>query len=196
MDNLEFGKTLKKILLERNMTQKDLAEAVGMDPVTLNRYIKNDRKIPLPALKKIARQLDLEPEELFGTKDPDFITWHYGLLEGAQIDIERGIAQAIEQGRDKSFIFPILRKYYTREEIQDLLDSYGEDADYDEKNENEGVVNYTLKDLTERLNRLSESIKASKTPPESLFEGASTADKIKLMDSYFKYINNDKNGKS
>ena len=190
MEEHDFGKTLKRILIERGMTQRTLASYAGMDPVTLNRYIKGERKIPLKTLKRIAQVLELEPQELFGTKDADFLTWHYGLLERQQIDIERGIAQAIEQGKDKSFIFPIIRKYYTKEEIQELLDSYGSDGG--EKNvRKEESFDDKLKELTVRLNKIIEESKISKAPPSSLFEGTTTAEKKELMEKYFNYINRD-----
>ena len=35
-----FEKIVRKLLVERNMTQKWLAESIEIDPVTLNRYIK------------------------------------------------------------------------------------------------------------------------------------------------------------
>lgn len=171
MADNDFGKTLKGILTERNMTQKQLAQAVDIDPVTLNRYVKGERNIPLPTLKKIASVLNVQPQELFGTKDEDFLIWHYNLLEGAAIDIEKGIEQAIEQGRDKSFIYPILRKYYSKAEIQDLLDSYG-----DEEAER--------KDQIEKIYDIYKTY--SFAPPASLFEGESKEDKIELLNIYFK----------
>ena len=170
MADYDFGKTLKGLLTERDMTQKQLAQAVEIDPVTLNRYVKGERNIPLPTLKKIASYLNVQPQELFGTKDEDFLIWHYKLLEGAAIDIEKGIEQAIEQGRDKSFIFPILRKYYSKAEIQDLLDSYG-DEEVERKDQIEYIYN-NLKTL-------------SFAPPASLFEGETAEDKMKLITMYF-----------
>ena len=171
MADYDFGKTLKGLLTERDMTQKQLAQAVEIDPVTLNRYVKGERNIPLPTLKKIASYLNMQPQELFGTKDEDFLIWHYNLLEGAAIDIEKGIEQAIEQGRDKSFIFPILRKYYSKAEIQDLLDSYGDEE-------------VERKEQTEKMYELYKTY--SFAPPESLFEGESKDDKIELLNIYFK----------
>lgn len=54
MNDYDFGQNLKMVLLKHNMTQKQLAERLDIDPVTLNRYIKGDRKIPLTLLKEVA----------------------------------------------------------------------------------------------------------------------------------------------
>ena len=124
MNDYDFGQNLKMVLLKHNMTQKQLAERLDIDPVTLNRYIKGDRKIPLTLLKEVAAIFNMEPQQLYGTDDSDFLIWHYGMLEGASIDIDEGLQQALEQGRNKTFIYPILRKYYSKQDILDLADSY------------------------------------------------------------------------
>lgn len=73
------------MLVERNMTQKTLAEYLEVDPVTLNRYITGERRIPEPILEKLADFFNVEPQELLGTDDSDVLAWHYHRLE-AQIN--------------------------------------------------------------------------------------------------------------
>lgn len=216
MNEHDFGYNLKKILMERSMTQKSLAEAVNIDPVTLNRYVKGDRNIPLPTLKKIAEYLKLEPQNLLGTDDSDILIWHYHMLEGACIDIDKGIEQALEQGRNKSFIYPILRKYYTKQEMQNLVDSYdqtncSETEKWPEDEKQPNSNNTQLAEIEEKLIALEEQVSKNTmtvtsaeptkrpnsfdsaninlVPPESLFTGLSNVeDRQKLLDSYFKGI--------
>lgn len=55
---------IKVELVERGMDQKDLAEAIGIDRVTLNRYMKQHRSMPMPIFFKVAEALRLSPGEL------------------------------------------------------------------------------------------------------------------------------------
>lgn len=55
---------IKVELVERSMDQKTLAERVGIHPVTLTKYMKNQRSIPLPVLIDIAVALGVSPREL------------------------------------------------------------------------------------------------------------------------------------
>lgn len=191
MDDHIFGKIVKKKLIEKNMTQKKLAECLDIDPVTLNRYIKGERRIPEPTLNKVANFFEVEPQQLLGTDDPDVLIWHYHRLEGASIDIDEGLEQALVQGRDKSFIYPILRKYYSKGEMQELVDSYD-------------VAGKTIKEVwpEDETNQKDESNintqenqkqacilpQINLVPPESLFEGASTEEKKELLEMYFEKL--------
>jgi len=55
---------VKVELTERGMDQKDLAEAAGLERVTLNRYLKGHRSMPMPIFFKIAQALDMSAQEL------------------------------------------------------------------------------------------------------------------------------------
>lgn len=55
---------IKVELVERGMDQKTLAERVGIHPVTLTKYMKNQRSIPIPVLIEIAVALGVSPREL------------------------------------------------------------------------------------------------------------------------------------
>lgn len=48
---------LRVELAERDMTQQDLAQALGVPAATLNRYMKGHRSIPMPTFFKIAEIL-------------------------------------------------------------------------------------------------------------------------------------------
>lgn len=51
-------------LVEREMDQKDLAEAVGVERATMNRYMKGHRSMPMPTFFKVAEALGLTAQEL------------------------------------------------------------------------------------------------------------------------------------
>ena len=188
MDDHIFGKIVKKLLVERNMTQKRLAESIEIDPVTLNRYITGERRIPEPTLRKVAEFFNVEPQQLLGTNDPDVLIWHYHRLEGAYIDMDKGFEHALIQGRDKAFIYPILRKYYSKGEMQELVDSYdaAEPMDKEVWPEDKMTAGKVAKDGGTGPQKQSLApVQMSFAPPESLFSGASTEEKKELLELYF-----------
>lgn len=190
MDDHIFGKIVKKKLIEKNMTQKKLAEYLDIDPVTLNRYIKGERRIPEPTLNKVAKFFDVEPQQLLGTDDPDVLIWHYHRLEGASIDIE-GLQQALVQDRDKTFIYPILRKYYSKGEMQELVDSYDVAGKTIKEVWPENETNQKDEANINKQENQKQSCKPFQinlVPPESLFEGTSTEEKKELLEMYFEKL--------
>ena len=55
---------IKVELAERDMNQKDLAEAVGIGRPAMNRYIKGHQSMPMPTFFKVAEVLGVSPREL------------------------------------------------------------------------------------------------------------------------------------
>lgn len=55
---------IKVELLERGLDQKTLAERVGIHQVTMTKYLKNQRSMPLPVLIDIASALGVSPRML------------------------------------------------------------------------------------------------------------------------------------
>lgn len=55
---------IKVELVERGMDQKDLAEAVGIERATLNRYITGKRSMPMPTFFLVAETFGISPREL------------------------------------------------------------------------------------------------------------------------------------
>jgi plasmid maintenance system antidote protein VapI len=51
-------------LVERDMTQKDLAEAVGVGRPVINHYLKGHKSMPMPTFFKVAEALGLTPQVL------------------------------------------------------------------------------------------------------------------------------------
>lgn len=55
---------IKVELVERGMDQKDLAEAVGIERATMNRYMTGKRSMPMPTFFKVAEALGVTPQVL------------------------------------------------------------------------------------------------------------------------------------
>ena len=55
---------IKVELVERNMNQKDLAEAVGIGRPAMNHYMTGKRSMPMPTFFRVAEVLGLSPREL------------------------------------------------------------------------------------------------------------------------------------
>lgn len=55
---------IKVELVERGMDQKTLAERVGIHAVTMTKYLKNQRSMPVPVLIDIAETLGVSPRAL------------------------------------------------------------------------------------------------------------------------------------
>jgi transcriptional regulator with XRE-family HTH domain len=57
---------IKVELVERDMTQKDLAEAIGIGRPAMNHYLKGHKSMPMPTFMKVAEALGLTPVTLMG----------------------------------------------------------------------------------------------------------------------------------
>ena len=55
---------IKMELAEREMTQKDLAETVGVGRPAMNHYLKGHKSMPMPTFFKVAEALGLTAQEL------------------------------------------------------------------------------------------------------------------------------------
>jgi transcriptional regulator with XRE-family HTH domain len=55
---------IKIELVERDWDQKILAEAVGIERATLNRYLTGKRSMPMPTFFAVAEAFGLSPREL------------------------------------------------------------------------------------------------------------------------------------
>lgn len=71
---MSIGNVIAELRLERDLTQKELAAKVGVSQSYLARW-ESGKVMPRPrALRKVARALDIEPEEL---------------IEGERVELER-----------------------------------------------------------------------------------------------------------
>lgn len=54
------GKFIKHWLIDHDATQAELAEAVGISPVVLGRYINDKRSVPLRILFSLAEEMQAD----------------------------------------------------------------------------------------------------------------------------------------
>ncbi|BAH06767.1 helix-turn-helix domain-containing protein [Clostridium kluyveri] len=66
---MNVGAKIKEIRESKNLTQKQLAEKIGVTPVTITRYENNKREPSIETLNKIAKALDVTINDLAGEKD-------------------------------------------------------------------------------------------------------------------------------
>jgi transcriptional regulator with XRE-family HTH domain len=59
-----LAKQVRVELMERDMEQQDLADAVGIEPATLSRYLRGRRSFPMPTFLKVAQTLAVPPHVL------------------------------------------------------------------------------------------------------------------------------------
>ncbi|APM41325.1 hypothetical protein BS101_18390 [Clostridium kluyveri] len=63
---MSVGKNIKKYRKSKNLTQKQLAQKIGVIPVTITRYENNKREPNIDTLNEIAKALDVPVYELIG----------------------------------------------------------------------------------------------------------------------------------
>lgn len=64
MNEIDFGKAIKKARKSAGMTQAELAKSVGVSLRTMNRYERNSRGVPLGNINKLSNALGITPEDL------------------------------------------------------------------------------------------------------------------------------------
>ena len=69
MEKLTFGERLKKLRLERNLTQEALAEKLQIVKSTIAKYEKNTREPEFEILIKIADFFNTSTDYLLGRTD-------------------------------------------------------------------------------------------------------------------------------
>ena len=67
--NETLGKRILILLDKERMTQRELADTVGVTEVSMSRYIKGDRTPKAPILANIAAALHTTSEYLLGTEE-------------------------------------------------------------------------------------------------------------------------------
>ena len=74
-----LGQNISDLLNEQKMTQRELAEIVGVNEVSMSRYVNGARMPKGPVLVKIAEAMHTTSEELLNTdeKNEDFETAYY-----------------------------------------------------------------------------------------------------------------------
>lgn len=69
---------LDKLLKENDMSQADLAKAVGKDATTINRWVKNSRAIAWENAVEIAKILKCHPVDIYQPRKQIKLRWYIG----------------------------------------------------------------------------------------------------------------------
>lgn len=64
-DRLKFGKTVRRLRLEKGWTQEDLAERAKLHPTYIGGIERGERNVSLDNIVRIARALGESPSALF-----------------------------------------------------------------------------------------------------------------------------------
>lgn len=64
-----FGKRLKSLRREHDVTQAEIAEMLGVSTTTITNYENGNRKMPIDMVVKIADRYKVSVDSLLGTKN-------------------------------------------------------------------------------------------------------------------------------
>ena len=67
----QIPKRIRKMRLERNMTQKDLADAIGVTKGYISRIENSDTAPPVGKLLALAQAMHVEVDSFFGAENPE-----------------------------------------------------------------------------------------------------------------------------
>ena len=62
-----FYRVVDRLCVKKGITHAELAEAIGVNQVTLSRYLNGERKVQLSPFMGMCRVLEINPEALFKT---------------------------------------------------------------------------------------------------------------------------------
>lgn len=62
-----FYRKIDELCVKKGITHRALSEKIGVNEVTLSRYLRGERKIQLSPFMLMCEVLDLDPKELFKT---------------------------------------------------------------------------------------------------------------------------------
>jgi transcriptional regulator with XRE-family HTH domain len=66
VDQIKFGRTLRRLRLAKNWTQEELAERANLHSTYIGGIERGERNVGLQNILKIARALGVSPAALFG----------------------------------------------------------------------------------------------------------------------------------
>lgn len=89
---------IKDICTEKSISQKDLAEKIGISATSLSRIVTGDQKPSFDTLEKIAAALDVEIVDLFAKKSgfTAFIDYRGTLYRCNSIDELEGLIKRLK----------------------------------------------------------------------------------------------------
>ena len=100
---MKIGENIRKAREEKNISQKELAERLGVTPPMLSQYETGKRSPRVPTLLKIAEAIDCDPRALVG--EGVYIDDACGTLFLFDFD-ENGISQSdVERASKNNLLF-------------------------------------------------------------------------------------------
>lgn len=66
---MTFGERIAEARKEKQLTQKKLAEIMGVSPMRINHYENNNREPDIESIKKLSDILDINPDWLIGLSE-------------------------------------------------------------------------------------------------------------------------------
>lgn len=69
MSKKEFGERIKRLRENSNLTQKELANALGITQSALSKYEKGERLIKLQFIKRLSEYFGVTEDEIIGKKE-------------------------------------------------------------------------------------------------------------------------------
>ena len=92
-----FGERLKKIMFEKNISQKDLADKLGVAQQMISFWVTGKRNPTLTSLQKIASCLDVSVSDLIENKETEKISCKNGEDNDGKISDKELIMKLIEK---------------------------------------------------------------------------------------------------
>ena len=83
---MDFRTRIKELCQERGITQKELAEKMGISDISLNKTLRGDYP-QLQSLERIANALDVDISELFVRNTPDSEVNGYVKVKGTLYEV-------------------------------------------------------------------------------------------------------------
>ena len=71
---MDFGNTIKALIEEQDITQKELATALNVAPSTISSYVQNTREPDFVTLKLIAKYFDVSIDYLLDYRTQSTLT--------------------------------------------------------------------------------------------------------------------------
>lgn len=65
----EIQRRLRKEIINSGLTQKEIAQAIGVSPQTVSRYMRDDIFPALDTLAKLCQLLDISADYILGIKE-------------------------------------------------------------------------------------------------------------------------------
>ncbi len=84
-------------LREKNMSQKDLADAMGVTPQYISKVVKGQENLSLEAIDKLEKALDVELISIYSNRDSSYRSWFPIQTMHQQMLLSRNIQMIIPQ---------------------------------------------------------------------------------------------------